>query len=143
MASSKTQDKKPRLLYLILCDTLTTDSYGKKTLVGTFDRLSSAQLPCVIRLFNIVTGWEGLEGDYTMTAKNEGQNAIVFSSPPIGLRFEKPLHRADAILQVANLKFDEPGLYTVTISLSDGRSWSHPLLVEHAAGGNMSQEKVT
>ncbi|MBI4313927.1 MAG: hypothetical protein HY594_03840 [Candidatus Omnitrophica bacterium] len=134
---------KPRLLYLVLCDTFTTDSFGKKTLVGTFDRVTSSVFPCLARPFHIVTGWEGLEGDYAMTVEiQDVQGKRVFSSPKIGLRFSGPLQRADAIIQVSGLKLENPGVHSVLALLEGSPQGSHPLLVEKSIGLTTDQEKV-
>lgn len=123
--------QKPRLLYFILCETVATGDQGKKSLIGTFDRISSSKFPCVFRRFSIVAGWEGVEGDFTMSVEIEDPNGMqVFTSAPLGLRFGRPLYRADAIIELEGLKFEKPGVYHVCVSLEKARILAHPLLVE-------------
>lgn len=122
---------KPRLLYLILCDTFTSDASGKKSLIGTFDRIWARKLPYSFPRLAIVTGWEGIEGDYTMHVEILAPNERpVFNSPRIGLRFQRPLYREDAIIQLENLKFSQPGIHHVRVSLGKDQISTYPLLVE-------------
>lgn len=125
--------KKPTLLYLVLCEQFTQDASGKRSLMGTFDRISSSSFPFVFPHFSIVTGWEGIEGDYVVRVKVEAPDSkSVFASPLFGLQFRKPLYRSDLVVEVQGLKFEVPGVYSVMVLQGEKEKplAAHPLLVE-------------
>ena len=127
---AKPRVASPHLLYLILCDSV-EPSNGKKNFLGTFDRISASEFPCIFRRFSIVTGWEGFEGDYVMNVEIEDPDGKqIFSSPPLGLRFQRPLCRADFIIEVEGLKLDRPGIYQVQILLKNKRVSFYKVSVE-------------
>ena len=135
--------KKPRLLYLLLCDAVTTDRQGKKSLIGTFDRIFSNKFPCSFGRFSIVTGWEGIEGDYTTKVEIEAPNQkSIFTSPPLGLRFGRPLYRSDAIVEIEGLKFNDPGIYWVWVLLGEKRRLSYPLFLEETSEVKAEEQKT-
>lgn len=125
--------KKPTLLYLVLCEQFTQDASGKKSLMGTFDRISSSSFPFVFPRFSIVIGWEGIEGDDVVKVKVEAPDGkSIFASPLFGLQFRKPLCRSDLVMEVQGLKFEVPGVYSVVV-LRGGKAKplaTHSLLVE-------------
>lgn len=128
---SQSMGRKPRLLYLLLCEGITMDNQGKKTLTGTFDHISSTDLPFVFPHFCIITGWEGLEGDHLIKVEIETPDEqSIFKSPPLGLRFKAPLRRADGIVEVTNLKFTTSGIHQVKVLLKEKLMMSHPLFIE-------------
>lgn len=128
---------KPQLLYLFLCEGFQQEPSGKKTFSGTFDQISSTALPCTLPHFFIVTGWKGHDGDAVVRVSIEAPEGVsqkvVYSSPPVGMRFQMPLYRADAILEVSNPKFTADGVYYVHVFLGTGTRQpilSYPLLVQ-------------
>ena len=135
--------RKPHLLYLILCDMAPQDGNGKKSLIGTFDRIFFQNKPYVFHRFSIVTGWEGMDGDYVMHVEIADPNGKrLFVSPPLGLKFGKPLYRADFVVEVEGLTFETPGIYQVQVFLEKQKRpiQTHPLLVEQIPDA-MDQER--
>ena len=135
--------EKPRLLYLILCEAYTADATGKRSLIGTFDRIWARRLPYVFHRFNIVTGWEGLDGDYVMKIEiQDREGKQVFTSPPIGLRFKSPLYREDAIIEIVSLKFETAGIHQVKVSLGEDCILTYPVLVEEVPDNKAEEVKA-
>jgi len=123
----------------VLCDAATDDN-GKLNLLGAFDTIYTPQLPathpqCSIALR--VTFSSGDEGKHTLRLNfvDADGHSIMPDFPPIPVEVVLPddMHfgTRNFIVNIQQLKFENPGLYSIDISLDDQPQSSIPLLVRY------------
>lgn len=121
----------------VLCDAATDDN-GKLNLLGSFDTIYAQQMPaihlqCYVALR--VTFQSGDEGTRKITLNfiNADGRAIMpaINMPvPVALPDDAHFLTRNFIINIQQLKFDEPGLYSVDVRLDDEPQASIPLLVK-------------
>jgi hypothetical protein len=123
----------------VLCDAATDDN-GKLNLLGAFDTIYARELPAVHPQCSValrVTFFNGDEGKHTLRLNfvDADGRSIMPDFPPIPVEVTLPddVHfgTRNFIINIQQLKFDEPGLYSVDISLDDQSQANIPLLVKH------------
>lgn len=123
----------------VLCDAATDDN-GKLNLLGAFDTIYARELPAVHPQCSValrVTFFSGDEGKHTLRLNfvDADGRSIMPDFPPIPVEVTLPddVHfgTRNFIINIQQLKFDEPGLYSVDISFDDQSAASIPLLVKH------------
>jgi hypothetical protein len=123
----------------VLCDAATNDN-EKLSLLGAFDAICTPQLPAVHPQCSIalrVTFFSGDEGHHTLRFNfvDADGRSITPNFPAIQVEVKLPddLHflTRNFIVNLQQLKFDNPGLYSVDIRLDDESQCSIPLLVKH------------
>lgn len=124
----------------VLCDAATDDNNGKLNLLGAFDTIYTPQLPathpqCSIALrLTFSSGDEG-KHELRLNFVNADGHSIMPDFPAIPLEVTLPedMHFAtrNFIVNIQQLKFDEPGLYSIDISLDNQPQSSIPLLVKY------------
>ena len=123
----------------VLCDAATDDN-GKLNLLGAFDTIYTQQLPAVHPQCSIAMR-------ATFGPEDEGEHQVRLNfvdadggavMPPIEIPVQTTLPNdshfgtRNFIVNIHQLKFDQPGLFSIDIAL-DGRSQaSIPLLVKHS-----------
>ena len=129
----------------VLCDAATDDN-GKLNLLGAFDTIYAPQLPAVHPQCSVALRVTFMSGDVgarklKLNFVNADGRAIM---PPIEIPVEVALPddayflTRNFIINIQQLKFDEPGLYSVDVRLDDESVASVPLLVRQMTG-NQSQ----
>jgi hypothetical protein len=122
----------------VLCDAATDDN-GKLNLLGAFDTIYTQQLPAVHPQCSIalrVTFSAGDEGKHVlgMNFVDADGRSIMGGFPPIPVEVVLPddMHfgTRNFIVNLQQLKFEEPGLYSFDITLDDQPQVSIPLLVK-------------
>ena len=123
----------------VLCDAATDDN-GKLNLLGAFDTIYARELPAIHPQCSValrVTFFNGDEGKHTLRLNfvDADGRSIMPDFPPIPVEVTLPddVHfgTRNFIINIQQLKFDEPGLYSVDISLDDQSQANIPLLVKH------------
>jgi hypothetical protein len=123
----------------VLCDAATDDN-GKLNLLGAFDTIFTQQLPAVHPQCSIalrVTFFSGDEGKRTLRFNfvDADGHSIMPDFPPVPVEVALPedMHfgTRNFIVNIQQLKFENPGLYSIDISLDDQPQASIPLLVKH------------
>ncbi|MCL4785291.1 MAG: hypothetical protein KJ070_00655 [Verrucomicrobia bacterium] len=123
----------------VLCDAATDDN-GKLNLLGAFDTIYARELPAVHPQCSValrVTFFNGDEGKHNLRLNfvDADGRSIMPDFPPIPVEVTLPddVHfgTRNFIINIQQLKFDEPGLYSVDISFDDQSAASIPLLVKH------------
>jgi hypothetical protein len=122
----------------VLCDAA-TDNNGKLNILGTFDTIYTPQLPavhpqCSIALrmtFNKVE--EGAHKVKLNFVDEDGR--LVMPSIDIPIEVQVPedtifLSR-NFIVNIQQLRFEKPGLYSIDIAMDTRQEGSIPLLVKH------------
>ena len=123
----------------VLCDAA-TDENLKLNLLGAFDTISTPQLPAVHPQCSIalrVTFGHQDEGEHKLRLNfvDADGHSIMPDFPPIPVEVVLPddMHfgTRNFIVNIQQLKFDNPGLYSIDIRLDDQSQASIPLLVKH------------
>jgi len=122
----------------VLCDAATDDN-GKLNLLGAFDTIITQQLPAVHPQCSIalrVTFTSVNEGTRKLKLNfvdADGRSIMPSMEIPAQVAMPEDSHFAtrNFIVNIQQLKFDEPGLYSIDISLDDSQEASIPLLVKH------------
>ncbi|MSU57372.1 MAG: hypothetical protein EXS35_04195 [Pedosphaera sp.] len=122
----------------VLCDAATDDN-GKLNLLGAFDTIYARELPaihpqCAVALR--VTFLAGDEGKRQMKLSFVDADGHAIMPPidiPVEVALPDDMHfgTRNFIINIQQLKFDEPGLYSVDVSLDGQQQASMPLLVKH------------
>lgn len=121
----------------VLCDAATEDN-GKLNLLGSFDTIYAPQMPAVHPQCSValrVTFVSGDEGPRKLTLSfiNADGRAIMQSIDlPVQVTLPDDAHflTRNFIVNIQQLKFEEPGLYSVDVRLDNSSQASIPLLVK-------------
>jgi len=121
----------------VLCDAATEDN-GKLNLLGSFDTIYAPQMPAVHPQCSValrVTFVPGDEGTRKLTLSfiNADGKAIMqnIEMPvPVALPDDAHFLTRNFIVNIQQLKFEEPGLYSVDVRLDNISQASIPLLVK-------------
>ena len=130
----------------VLCDAATEDN-GKLNLLGSFDTIYAPQMPAVHPQCSValrVTFVPGDEGTRKLTLSfiNADGKAIMqnIEMPvPVALPDDAHFLTRNFIVNIQQLKFDEPGLYSVDVRLDNETVASVPLLVRQMANNPPAQ----
>lgn len=123
----------------VLCDAA-TDDQGKLNLLGAFDTIYTPQLPAIHPQCSIalrVTFFSGDEGKHNLRFNfmDADGRPIMPDFPPLPIEVVLPedMHfgTRNFIVNIQQLKFEAPGLYSIDILLDDESQSSIPLLVKH------------
>jgi hypothetical protein len=122
----------------VLCDAATDDN-GKLNLLGSFDTIYARELPavhpqCAVALR--VTFFSADEGSHKLKLNfidADGRSIMPAIDIPVTVALPEDMHfgTRNFVVNIQQLKFEQPGLFSVDISL-DGQSQAGiPLLVKH------------
>ena len=122
----------------VLCDAATDDN-GKLNLLGAFDTIYTQQLPAIHPQCSIalrVTFFNGDEGKHNLQLNfvdADGHSIAKFPHIPVEVALPEDMHfgTRNFIVNLQQLKFDNPGLYSIDLSLDGQQQASIPLLVRH------------
>ena len=122
----------------VLCDAATEDN-GKLNLLGAFDTIYTQQLPAVHPQCSIAVratfGHED-EGDHTLRLNFvDADGRAIMPSVDIPVQVVLPgdslFGTRNFIVNIQQLKFENPGLYSIDVRLDDQSQTNVPLLVKH------------
>jgi hypothetical protein len=122
----------------VLCDAATDDN-GKLNLLGAFDTIYTQQLPAIHPQCSIamrVTFFSEDEGKHNLQLNfvdADGHSIANFPPIPVEVTLPEDMHfgTRNFIVNLQQLKFDNPGLYSIDLSLDGKPQASIPLLVRH------------
>lgn len=123
----------------VLCDAATDDN-GKLNLLGAFDTIYTQQLPAIHPQCSIalrVTFFSGEEGKHNIRLDfvDADGRSIMPNSPqiPVEVLLREDMHfgTRNFIINIQQLKFENPGLYSIDLALDNTPQASIPLLVKH------------
>ena len=123
----------------VLCDAATDDN-GKLNLLGAFDTIYTQQLPAIHPQCSIalrVTFFSGDEGKHNLRLNfvDADGASIMRDFPPIPVEVSLPedMHfgTRNFIVNIQQLRFEKPGLYSIDVSLDHQPQASIPLLVRY------------
>ncbi|HSY20344.1 MAG TPA: hypothetical protein VK815_18515 [Candidatus Acidoferrales bacterium] len=121
----------------VLCDAATEDN-GKLNLLGSFDTIYAPQMPAVHPQCSValrVTFVPGDEGTRKLTLSfinADGRSIMQSIEMPVPVALPDDAHflTRNFIVNIQQLKFEEPGLYSVDVRLDNLSQASIPLLVK-------------
>ena len=124
----------------VLCDAATDDN-GKLNLLGAFDTIYTQQLPAVHPQCSIalrVTFGNEDEGSHTLRLSfvdADGRSIMPGIDMPVevSLPGDSLFSTRNFIVNIQQLKFQNPGLYSIDMSLNNQPQASIPLLVKQHA----------
>jgi len=124
----------------VLCDAATDDN-GKLNLLGAFDTIYTQQLPAVHPQCSIalrVTFGNEDEGSHTLRLSfvdADGKSIMPGIDMPVevSLPGDSLFSTRNFIVNIQQLKFQNPGLYSIDMALNDQPQASIPLLVKQHA----------
>ena len=122
----------------VLCDAATDDN-GKLNLLGAFDTIYTQQLPAVHPQCSIalrVTFSNQDEGNHQLRLQfvdADGRSIMPGIDIPLQVVLPGDSHfgTRNFIVNIQQLKFEEPGLYSIDVALDAEPQASIPLLVKH------------
>ena len=122
----------------VLCDAATDDN-GKLNLLGSFDTIYARELPaihpqCAVALrVTFLAGDEGKRALKLSFVDADGQAIMPGIDIPVEVTLPEDMHfgTRNFIINIQQLKFDQPGLYSVDLTLDGQPQASIPLLVKH------------
>ena len=118
----------------VLCDAA-TETNGKLSLLGAFDTICTQQLPqCSIALRMKFDSVE--EGKHNLKLNFVDEDGkLVMPSIDIPIEVTVPddtiFISRNFIINIQQLKFEKPGLYSIDIAMDGRQEGSIPLLVKH------------
>lgn len=125
----------------VLCDAATDDN-GKLNLLGAFDTIYAPQMPafhpqCAVALR--VTFQPGDEGTRRLSLNfinADGRSILQVPDMQVPVTLPDDVHflTRNFIVNIQQLKFDEPGLYSVDVRMDNEAVAGVPLLVRQLAG---------
>ena len=121
----------------VLCDAATEDN-GKLNLLGSFDTIYAPQLPavhpqCAVALrVTFMSGDEGARQLRLNFVNADGRAIMPPVDIPVAVTLPDEVHflTRNFIVNIQQLKFAEPGLYSVDVRLDDQTQAGIPLLVK-------------
>lgn len=120
----------------VLCDAATDDN-GKLNLLGSFDTIYARELPaihpqCAVALrVTFLAGDEGKRALKLSFVDADGHAIMPGIDIPVEVTLPEDMHfgTRNFIINIQQLKFDQPGLYSVDLTLDGQPQASIPLLV--------------
>jgi len=125
----------------VLCDAATEDN-GKLNLLGAFDTIYTPQMPaihpqCAVALrATFQPGDEGTRKLSLNFINADGRPILQPIDLPVQVTLPDDAHflTRNFIVNIQQLKFEEPGMYSVDVRLDEETMASVPLLVRQFAG---------
>ena len=109
---------KAQLAYTLICDDVRIEMGNKMSLMGIFQNILLPRFPATIVKFAVLNRWVG-QGTFTYEIRIVGPSGIEsVRSHPATFTIGRGGH-ADNVTFFTNVQFQEPGIYTVRILLSD------------------------
>jgi hypothetical protein len=130
----------------VLCDAA-TDYSGKLNILGTFDTIFSQQFPafhpqCSVALRVVFTKME--EGQHTLKINlvdEDGRDLMPAVDIPVEIMLpdDASFLSRNFVLNIQQLKFDQPGLYAIEIAIDGQHEASISLAVKEMAKSEPAQ----
>ncbi len=125
---------KGRLHYFILCDAVTPGG-GKKTFYGVFNQINAFEFPATHAMCAITVEVSSTEGDHTLRfyLKDASGADVMPPTPELKVKASPPLGLIDAVINLQNLRFEHPGIYSFHIHLDGQLIGVRDFIVSRAA----------
>ncbi len=122
----------------VLCDAA-TDTFGKLNVLGTFDTINAPKMPaihpqCSIALRMVFNKIEEGAHKLKLNFVDEDGKLIMPSIDipvPVTVPDETSFISRNFVINIQQLKFEKPGLYSIELALDGRHEGSVPLFVKH------------
>jgi hypothetical protein len=108
-----TQKPKPIPLTMLICDSIIDDRLsGKKSLIGIFNNIATAELPCrhqTLYVYCVLTEGMGQYEGALRCIHLESNKTIINLTGPI--QFPNPLATVEFIFDIKNIVLEQEGIY--------------------------------
>ncbi len=126
--------EKLSCISIVICDEIHRDERTKKLiLVGTFNRIGTAALPCrhprMNVLFSLTNGRGRYDLEVVVEHEESGKGIAEIRGP---FQSDSPIKIHDVCLALQNMTFLEAGKYWVTVKANGELLQQRPFLVETA-----------
>lgn len=127
----------------VLCDAA-TDSAGKLNILGTFDTINTSQMPaihpqCSVALRMVFNRVEDGAHKLKLNFVDE-DGKLIMPSIEIPVQIAVPedtdFQARNFVINIQQLKFDKPGLYSIAIGLDGRHEGSIPLFVRRVTASS-------
>ena len=110
-----------RLHYFLLCDAVVPCA-GKKIFYGVFNQINAFDFPAVHAMCAIAVEISTTEGEHEMqfSLKDSSGADVMPPTPPLKAVAMPPLGLIDAVVNLQNMRFEKPGIYSFEVKL-DGQ----------------------
>jgi hypothetical protein len=122
---------EPTLLYSVLCDDIRREDNGKFMLIGLFETIGAAVFPVVHPKLFIINCWCSGIGNFSQKTRITAPGNIKMiedEDTAFTLKDLKSKHRV--VARYNNLRFEQPGEYSVEVLLNGELKVRYPLIVE-------------
>ncbi len=113
---------KPILKAMLLCDlTIVEEATHKRTLIGLFDRISSAQFPTVHSAMSVYVQFREIEGtfDFLLELYDLQQEKSLNRAPIQGCTIQDRSRDNELVFNLMSVKFEHEGEYEFRIYVND------------------------
>ena len=113
---------KPILKAMLLCDqTIVEEGTKKRSLIGLFDRLSSAQLPTVHPSMSVYVQFREVEGafDFTLELCDLAEGKTLNKAVVKNFKVQDKSRDCELVFNLMSVRFEHPGEYEFRIFIND------------------------
>lgn len=122
----------PLGLALVVCDSIIEDKHtGKKTLVGLFDRITAARLPCVHPAMSIFVSLTGARGEFPceVICRHTDDETVAFSAQG-QVVLKDPRQVVDLVFRMRGVRFPKADMYWTNFLIDGIPIMMRPLFVK-------------
>jgi hypothetical protein len=113
---------KPILKAMLLCDqTIVEEGSKKRTLIGLFDRVKTAQLPTVHPSMSVYVQFREVEGmfDFTLELYDLAEEKTLHKAMVKNFKVQEKSRDCELVFNLLSVRFDHPGDYEFRIYIND------------------------
>ena len=113
---------KPILKAMLLCDqTIVEEGSKKRSLIGLFDRISSAQLPTVHPSMSVYVQFREVEGtfDFTLELYDLAGEKTLNKAVVKSFKVQDKSRDCELVFNLLAIRFEHPGEYEFRIYIND------------------------
>ena len=113
---------KPILKAMLLCDqTLVEEGTKKRSLIGLFDRVSTAQMPTVHPSMSVYVQFREVEGvfDFTLELYDLAEEKTLHKAMIKSFKVHEKSRDCELVFNLLAVRFEHPGEYEFRIYIND------------------------
>ena len=113
---------KPILKAMLLCDqTIVEEGSKKRSLIGLFDRLSSAQMPTVHPAMSVYVQFREVEGvfDFVLELYDLAEGKTLNKAVVKNFKVQDKSRDCELVFNLLSVRFEHPGEYEFRIYIND------------------------
>ena len=113
---------KPILKAMLLCDqTIVEEGSRKRSLIGIFDRVKTAQFPTVHGAMSVYVQFREIEGvfDFTLELYDLAEDKTLHKAMVKGFKVQERSRDCELVFNMISVRFMHPGDYEFRIYVND------------------------